>query len=104
MSSRRTNIVSCGLQVNKTVGDVGHGSAHESGTHDDQEKAYKDSPKYPMKTFHLLIFLCNLTRLERGGIKLTSLLDGHTGNVLCTNHGLCNCNSCAKKGRCRLLF
>jgi hypothetical protein len=66
VSSRRTNIVSCGLQVNKTVGDVGHGSAHESGTHDDQEKAYKDSPKYPMKTFHLLIFLCNLTRLERG--------------------------------------
>ena len=25
----KTNIVSCGLQVNKTVGDVGHGSAHE---------------------------------------------------------------------------
>ena len=25
----KTNIVSCGLEVNKTVGDVGHGSAHE---------------------------------------------------------------------------
>lgn len=66
MSSRRTNIVSCGLQVNKTVGDVGHvtGLLTRAAIHTRRPGKSTKTLKYPMKTFHLLIFLCNLTRLE----------------------------------------
>lgn len=48
MSSRRTNIVSCGLRVNETVGDVGHvtglrtRAAISTHTHDQEKKTHKD--------------------------------------------------------------